>query len=504
MVPFFQKGEGCSMDNTKEELKNLKKENEQIKKLNQMLLNIMDHINYGVYAVNENDTIILYNSRIEQTEGKKRSEMLGKDEKTIYTSSETHHNYNEVLTARVKKTKKPIFNSVVRYALNDGTTCNVVLDVLPFFYEGVFSGVISIGLDEKQLNEMYNNAWKMERRLLSSVDGDAEEKDGFDEIIGESKPMREAKDLARQIALRDSPVMIIGDTGTGKELFARSIHRTGLFKDGPFVPINCAAIPETLLESILFGTVKGAFTGATDAPGLFEQADGGTIFLDEINSMPLQFQAKLLRVIQDKTIRRIGSRKETPVNCRIISATNTDPFHNEGVFRPDLFFRLAVINIPIPPLSKRGEDVLLLANYFIQRFNERFLTRITEIDDALKQVLLHYDWPGNVRELQNIIESSMNFVDESETLLRVDHIPVYFREKIVTSQASPQRRIKNRRPLREQMQNFEKQMILETLEDHNWNISRAARELGMQRQNLQVKIKKYHLQKEGKDRFSYA
>lgn len=481
------------MSNTKEELKQIEEENEKLKKFNQMLLTIIDNINYGVYAVDENDTILLYNSKIEQTEGRKRSEMLGKDEKLVCACSEPLYNYNNIATERVKKTKRPLLNSVVRYALND-SICNVALDVHPFFYEGKFSGVISLSLDQKQLNEMFNNAWEMGKRLLSIVDQEPEGKDGFGELIGESEPMKEAVRLARQIAMRDSPVMIIGDTGTGKELFARNIHCSGLYKNGPFVPVNCAAIPDTLLESILFGTVKGAFTGATDAPGLFEQADGGTIFLDEINSMPLQFQAKLLRAIQDKKVRRIGSRKETPVNCRIISATNTDPFHNDNVFRPDLFFRLAVINIHIPSLRQRGDDVLLLADFFIRRFNKRFLTGITEMDDELKQMLLRYDWPGNVRELENIIESSLNFVKEGETVLKAEHIPVYFREKLLAPASTLKTRVKGR-PLREQMQQFEKQLLFETLQDNDWNISRAARELGMQRQNLQVKIKQYGFQK---------
>lgn len=487
------------MDKTNEELRRLREENEALKKRNQMLLTIIDNINYGVYAVDENDTIVLYNSRIEQTEGKKRSEMLGRDEKMVCASSEPHYNYNDIATAQVKKTKRPLLNSVVRYALND-TICNVALDVHPFFYEGQFSGVFSISLDQKQLNEMYNSAWELEKRLLSIVGQDQEERDGanqdcFAEIIGESAVMKAVVDLSRQIAPRDSPVMIIGDTGTGKELFARSIHRSSLYKDGPFVAVNCTAIPETLLESILFGTVKGAFTGATDAPGLFEQADGGTIFLDEINSMPLPFQAKLLRVIQDKAVRRIGSQKETPVNCRIISATNTDPFQNEGAFRPDLFFRLAVINIHIPPLRDRGDDVLLLAHSFIQRFNERFRTRISGIDDELQRVLRHYEWPGNVRELQNIIESALNFVTEDETLLRLEHVPAYFKEKIAAAPSSPRLAAKNRLPLREQLLSFEKQLLRETLLDHDWNISAAARQLGMQRQNLQAKVKKFGLEK---------
>lgn len=481
------------MSNMKEELKQIQEENEKLKKLNQMLLTVIDNINYGVYAVDENDTIVLYNSKIEQTEGRKRSEMLGKDEKMVCACSEPHYNYNDIATAQVKKTKRPLLNSVVRYALKDNI-CNVALDVHPFFYEGKFSGVISLSLDQKQLNEMFNNAWEMGKRLLSFVDQRQEEKDGFGELIGESEPMKEAINLARQIAMRDSPVMIIGDTGTGKELFARNIHCLGLYKDGPFVPVNCAAIPDTLLDSILFGTVKGAFTGATDAPGLFEQADGGTIFLDEINSMPLQFQAKLLRVIQDMKVRRVGSRKETPVNCRVISATNTDPFHNDTIFRPDLFFRLAVINIHIPALRQRGDDVLLLADFFIRRFNKRFLTGIIEMEAGLKQMLLRYDWPGNVRELENIIESSMNFVKEGETVLRAEHIPVYFREKLAAPSSTLKTRVKGR-PLREQMQHFEKQLLFETLRDNDWNISRAARELGMQRQNLQVKIKKYGFQK---------
>lgn len=171
------------------------------------------------------------------------------------------------------------------------------------------------------------------------------------DIIGDSNAIKEAIWTAQRFARYNSPVMLIGETGTGKELFAQGIHNSSTFAEGPFVAINCAAIPETLLESVLFGAVKGAFTGASDMPGLFEQAEDGTIFLDEINSMPLFLQAKLLRVLQDRIVRRIGSKKETPVNCRIISATNVDPFSidNDEILRSDLLYRLAKVTVFIPP-----------------------------------------------------------------------------------------------------------------------------------------------------------
>lgn len=481
------------MENLIKETKKLKEENEALKKKNELLMTILDVIDEGVYAVDENEIITLYNSTTERIEQRQRSEMLGKDEKIAYLTEQKNYYYDHY-TSKVKKTKKPIFNALYRFHREDGKPYSIIIDLIPFFYQGEYAGIYSIGHDEVLLRKTYTNALEMQEHLLPGKNQKNVKLYTLDDIIG-GKKMQEIIKLAKRTALHESPVMIVGETGTGKEMFAQGIHAASLYREGPFVPINCAAIPETLLESTLFGTIKGAFTGSVDMPGLFEQAEGGTIFLDEINSMALTFQAKLLRVIQEKKVRRVGSQKEIPINCRIISATNSDPFVNTNTFRPDLFFRLAVVNLKLPALRERPEDIILLAEFFIKRLNNSFFTSIQGIDDELKRILFIYTWPGNVRELENIIESSMNFVEKGDTVLRLEHIPQYFIDRMFSTRPLTNVEVQPSLTLRAAIENFEKKMILDALENNNWNISRSARQLGMKRQNLQKKINEYDFMK---------
>lgn len=240
----------------------------------------------------------------------------------------------------------------------------------------------------------------------------------FEGIIGKAQNFVEVKKLAQKAALSDSNILIYGESGTGKELFARAIHNKSLRSGYPFVSINCGAIPDELLESELFGYEKGAFTGAYSTKiGKFEVAEKGTIFLDEISEMPFRLQVKLLRVLQEKEICRIGSNKTRKVDVRIISATNTDLLQRikGGSFREDLYYRLNVIPIKIPPLRERKEDILFIAEYFIKYYNRVMGKNILGISEPAKELFLKYPWPGNVRELQNVIEYAVNF--ETDTLI---------------------------------------------------------------------------------------
>ncbi|OGF59029.1 MAG: Fis family transcriptional regulator, partial [Candidatus Fischerbacteria bacterium RBG_13_37_8] len=226
----------------------------------------------------------------------------------------------------------------------------------------------------------------------------------LDNIVGSSDSMRKVFDLIKKVSPTHSTILITGESGTGKDLIARAIHQNSLRKGLPFVAVNCGAMPETLLESELFGHMKGSFTGAfATKKGLFEVADTGTLFLDEISEMSLAMQVKLLRVLQDKSIRRVGGTEEIPVDARIIAATNKNLSEavKQSQFREDLFYRLNVINIEIPPLRKRIEDIPLLAYHFLSRFNDEFGKNITAISKEAMQVMENYSWPGNVRELEN-------------------------------------------------------------------------------------------------------
>ncbi len=247
-----------------------------------------------------------------------------------------------------------------------------------------------------------------------------EEAQSVEEIIGISDGMRHVFDLIQRVSEADTSVLITGESGTGKELVAAAIHRRSSRRDGPFIAINCAAMPATLLESELFGHTKGAFTDAkTSRQGLFVQATGGTLFLDEIGEMPVEMQAKLLRVLQDRKVRPIGSNQEIPFDTRIISATNRDieARVDEGQFREDLFYRINVVRIHVPPLRGRGRDVLLLAQHFVDRHARTQGKAVEGISSQAAQKLLDYEWPGNVRELENCIERAV-------TLTRYEHITV--------------------------------------------------------------------------------
>ncbi len=252
------------------------------------------------------------------------------------------------------------------------------------------------------------------------------EKEEICSIIGESIEIKLLMEKIKKIANTPTNVLLLGETGTGKELFARAIHDSSYRKKKPFVAINCASLPENLLESELFGFVKGAFTGATsDKKGLLEIADGGTVFLDEIGDLPLSLQAKLLRVLEDREIRPLGSVISKKVDLRIISATNKDLIEEvkEGKFREDLFFRLNVITLSIPPLRERGKDLEILAHHFMRKFAIKMGKNIKKIDPQVIKLLYKHTWPGNIRELQNVIEQSVVFC-EGETIVP-ENLPEY-------------------------------------------------------------------------------
>ena len=315
---------------------------------------------------------------------------------------------------------------------------------------------------------------------------------GFDEIIGNSQAMQEVFGLIKKAAASESNVLITGESGTGKELIARAIHRWSPRSDKSFMTINCTAIPDTLLESELFGFEKGAFTGAQyTKKGLLEQAHGGTVFFDEIGDVSPLFQTKVLRVLQEGEIMRIGGMRQLRVDLRFITATNKDlkTACQRGTFREDLFYRLNVINIHLPPLRDRREDVTLLAKHFVQKHApKRKDVLIKCISGEALSLLLEHAYPGNVRELENIIERAISFANTSE-ILPAD-LPPFLRD------AQPQGRHIDRpssRNLKDAMNAVEKETIISALNESGGNISRAATLLGIYRQQLQRKIKQYRI-----------
>jgi DNA-binding NtrC family response regulator len=314
------------------------------------------------------------------------------------------------------------------------------------------------------------------------------QKYGFDELIGMSPPMQEVFGLIKKAAASESNVLITGESGTGKELIARAIHRWSPRNEKSFMTINCSAIPDTLLESELFGFEKGSFTGAQyTKKGLLELADGGTVFFDEIGDVSPLFQTKILRVLQEGEIMRIGGNRQLKVDLRFITATNRDLkiACQRGTFREDLFYRLNVINIHLPPLRERAEDVPLLAKHLVQKHAaKRKDILIKGITGDTMNVLMSYPYPGNVRELENIIERAISFANTPEIL--PSDLPSHLRQSPAKPRAATQR-------LREALLAFEKETLSAALIESGGNISRAATALGIYRQHLQRKIKEHKI-----------
>ncbi len=309
----------------------------------------------------------------------------------------------------------------------------------------------------------------------------------FHNIVYASKKMEEVIKICLKIADTKTPVLIRGESGTGKELIARALHYNSSRSQGPFVAINCAAIPENLLEAELFGYEKGAFSGAyTTKKGKFELADGGTLFLDEIGDLPLSLQAKLLRVLQDQKVERLGGTTPIKVDVRIISATNKnlEEMIEEGTFREDLYWRLNVVPIYIPPLRERKEDIPVLIEYFLDKFNKEYNKNVKISSESMK-ILLNYSWPGNVRELENIIERLVLLTEDG--IIKEEDIPSYMRQN-ETNQIPAY-------GLPSQISYLEKKRIIEALKECNFNQTKAAKLLGLTRRQLNYRIKKYNLYK---------
>ncbi len=335
-----------------------------------------------------------------------------------------------------------------------------------------------------QLRELERQNVVLRQELQSRV--------GLDHIIAESPPMRHILEMVERVAPTETTVLVLGESGTGKELIARAIHHNSPRADGPFVAVNCAAIPENLLESELFGHVRGAFTGAIrDRVGKFEAAEGGTIFLDEIGEMRPDLQVKILRCLEERTLERVGDNRPIRVDVRVLAATNKDLSKaiQAGEFREDLYYRLNVVPLSIPPLRERREDIRALTQHFLKRLAAP--PRLTVTPEAFR-ALQHYEWPGNVRELENALERAMIF--HRGDVIDVSDLPETIRTpKVREAAALPVTLPESGLSLEE----VEKELILRALQKHDWNQSRAARYLGITRHTLLYRMEKHHIVRPG-------
>ncbi|XNQ35645.1 sigma 54-interacting transcriptional regulator [Bacillus sp. 1P10SD] len=456
--------------------------------LTRMYKRILDEVDVGVHAVDETGKTIIYNKKMMQMESMDIHDVMDKNLLDVFMFKDDQ---SSTLVKALQEGKETS-NVKQTYFNNKGREVTTINNTIPIYLDQNLKGAVEIAKD----------VTKLERLIKGNLNREST-KYTFDTIIGTSPAIMEVKESAKRATRTSSYVLIVGDTGTGKELFAQSIHNASMRLSAPFISQNCAALPDNLIESLLFGTKRGAFTGAVDTPGLFEQANRGTLLLDEINSLNLNLQAKLLRVLQEKTIRRIGDTKDTPIDVRVIANMNEDPIEAiaNNRLRKDLYYRLGVVTIFVPPLKDRKEDIPLLVAHFIDKYNERFQMNVKGLSEEVHLSFLEYDWHGNVRELEHIIEAAMNIMMDEEVIM-YSHLPYQYRNKMQLKErmmplSTVDTFLKENSdvtiPLKDQMELFEKTYIEHVLKKHDFNISRAAKSLRLSRQSLQYRMKKLSL-----------
>lgn len=460
------------------------------------LQNILHHGNIGIHVIDNERKTKIYNQVMADLEGLEINQVMDKDILEIFPSLSE----DTSTLIRVMNKGEPILNSTQTYLNFKGQSITTISSTIPLFSNEKIIGAVEIANNVTNLKNLSDQLMELQKELVSSkvplkTNNNRIKRYKFSDIIGESESLSLAKKIGKKASNTSSSVLIFGETGTGKELFAQSIHNEGIRKRSTFIAQNCAAIPESLLEGILFGTEKGGFTGAVEREGIFEQANGGTLMLDEINSMSLPLQAKLLRVLQEGYIRRIGGVKDIPVDVRIIATTNEDPLESisKGTIRKDLYYRLNVVYIPIPPLRERKEDIELLCQHFIDKYNPLLNKDIKTLSKDVINEFKNYSWPGNIRELENFIEGAMNMASlGAQELKRDDFLNSTFKPVSLSLEEKVYLDLKNQ-PLPDLLEHLEKEIITKTLNNNDNNITISAKELGVKRQTLQHKIKKYRI-----------
>ncbi|MFX3623088.1 MAG: sigma-54 interaction domain-containing protein [Ectobacillus sp.] len=439
---------------------------------------ILSSIDEAIHAVDERGITIFYNAVAARHDGLAIEEVLGKHVLEAFPSLT-----KETSTLlKVLETKRVIPHQVQRYQNRNGREIYAVNTTIPIVIDGKVAGAVEISKDYSAIQKLTEKIVELQSNIRhNSAKQPTITGITFSDIITNDASFIEMKELAQKVAPTDTNVLLYGETGTGKELFVQAIHHASRRRNKPFIAQNCAALPESLLESLLFGTTKGSYTGAVERAGLFELAHGGTLFLDEINSMPLDLQAKLLRVLEDGIIRRIGDGKTRQVDVRVIAAMNESPENclMEKKLRMDLYYRLNVFAISIPPLRNRIGDIPLLSAHFLKVYNKKHFKNIQTLHSDVLQRFISYHWPGNVRELKNVIEHMMIVADGP--MITPAHLPPSF-------SALPSNDIL---PLRQALNKTERQLIEAALAHAGGNILQAAKQLGIPRQTLQYKLQKY-------------
>lgn len=446
---------------------------------------ISENISSGLFIVNKEGIVVFYNQSANDVAGLKVENAIGKHMLEIFPklTRETSTIMRALTTGEVIK------NYVQNYYNYERKLVTILSNTLPIYEDGEIVGAIEIFSDVDKYKNLNQNK-KLKSNLIEKAHYT------IDDIVGTSQFVKDIKLKIKKISDSKSPVMVYGETGTGKELIVQSIHNLSQRRDNPFIAQNCAAIPGTLLESMLFGTALGSFTGAKDSMGLIEAADGGTLFLDEINSMDIMLQAKLLRVLQEGQIRRIGENHTRYVDVRIITALNQNPYEaiKEGNLRSDLFYRLNVINFTLLPLRERNEDMEVLSYYFLYEFNSSLSKNIKGFAHDVVELFRSYNWPGNIRELKHCIEHAVNITEKD--FITTEDLPqyVYINHKNADYFNKNAGEFKNEIIINEElnvmMDEYERKIISESLRQNDYNILKTSRILNVPRQTLYYKMKK--------------
>ncbi|WP_195269583.1 sigma 54-interacting transcriptional regulator [Eubacterium sp. 1001713B170207_170306_E7] len=445
--------------------------------------------------------IICYSKGCEKIEALRREDVIGKSPESLYNPQQfpnlTRPKRSMVLDTL--KTGKVYRETLDYYTTVGGNEANILCSTYPIYGKnGQIDYALCIYREVSDYLEMIAEGNKKQSdRQASSQYLPNGTQHTFDHVVGSSPMLQKAVYRGKIAAKTDAPVLIWGETGTGKEVFAQSIHNYSAFSSCPFVAVNCSAIPEALLESTLFGTCKGSYTGAVNRRGLLEEAENGTLFLDELNAMDIGLQSKLLRVLETGRFRAVGGQEEKPCKCRIISAINEEPFQaiENNHLRADLYYRLAVFSLELPPLIKRREDIAETAEFFIGAMAPVLGKKVTRLSAAVKQIFECHSWPGNVRELRHIITQAIYFAEKDEPFIKPHHLPEYLlKTKTVPPSPEPPD-TGGEESLARLMNAYEAKIIERALEKNGHNISQAARQLHISRTNLHNKIKKYQLEK---------
>jgi arginine utilization regulatory protein len=450
-------------------------------------LSIMDE---GIHIVDHEGRTVFYNTTMANLERLDPSEIIGLPLRQVFPKLTTETS----TLLKVLNSGEPIYDHVQTYYTCSGASITTINSTLPIMAEGRCIGAVEIAKDLARVEQLTLAIPRLSRHSDVFPFEKAKQNNGtmysFEHMLGKSRLFKQAKRLASIAAGNDHPVLIYGETGVGKEVFAQSIHNAGRRMSKHFVAVNCAALPESLLESTLFGTVRGAFTGALDRPGLFEEAHGGTLFLDELNSMSLLLQAKLLRALEENAVRRVGSTKLIPVDVRVMASTGIEPLEavEQKQLREDLYFRVAVSIIEVPPLRRRAKDAILMAQEFSKKYSAAVGKPAPVFGKDVLRLFQNYRWPGNVRELKNLVTALAN-IDESP--ISVKDLPEHFKRSVSRFCAGEDN---DKSSLKKVVDSTEVNMIVNSLEDTGGNVAAAARLLGISRQSLQYKIRKYGIE----------